>query len=666
MAITDQDIRLMAAEVLADTDDGGGRMTGREVVDGQSNNLFPDVSELDRTIGRVNLRKAFPALLSANRDTYYGVNIIIDEAPRDPNVSVTMFSTGSWSDRRSDAVSRMESYLARGPKYDGYLWDQHIAGQRAILIIQRPDRELPPIGTTLVLVKDPGLASEKQQFVRVIKVSSQDRTFSVSGCSTEFTRTVVTCEISDPLQFDIVGGIPHCQDDLGERYYNGQVQSVARSKVYTTVVADAARYAGMTTLSEAAAMGAYTIKAASIFGQLVPSAQVESAITDARPHADSAIPIAAGGMVNMTTTAAWSPTSTLYVGQGIYPGSLKVTIASTTITDKAGQLIAGGGVQVGTVDYANGILRIVSGGPDYGAASKAIAFVPAAHPVRNMQTAAWDITPESRSGTVVFMLDPVAAPGSMSIHYMAQGRWYVLRDDGSGALRGTDSAYGSGTVNYSTGSVVVTLGALPDVGSSIIAVWGTSLVDNDRSGASVKAMMRMEDIDTGLDAQGKPRAIARGGLTITWTGVDGQPKTATDDGAGGLTGDATGRVHYIDRWVEFAPIELPSGGTQITVVTGYAESSTAVTGINGNVIQLAAAPKPGTVFINLPTPKGTIGLRDDGTGNLKSFFYSHGKVPSAVVGTVNYTTGECVLNTPMLVQPLIWCSISSLVGTVNA
>ncbi len=662
MAITDQDIRLMASEVLADVPEAGGRITGNEVIDGQSNNLFPDVSELDRTIGRVSLRKAFPAVLSANRDTYYGVNVILDERPADPNVDVTLFTTESWTDTRAAAVSRMESYLARGPKYDGYLWDQHIAGQKAILLIQRPDRELPAIGATLVLVKDPGLSTEQQQFVRITKVSSQDRVFSASGCSTEFTRTVVTCELSDPLQFDIVGGIPHCNDDVGERYYNGQLQTTARSKVYTTVVADAARYAGMTTLAEAAAMGAYTIRAKSIFGQLVPSAQVESAITDARPHGDSAIPVAAGGQVSLTTTAAWSPTSTLYAGQGIYPGSLTVTIGGTTITDKAGVLLAGG-VQVGTVDYANGILSIVPNGPDYGSASKTIQFTPAAHPVRNMQTAAWDVTAESRSGTVVFILDPVAAPGSLSIHYMAQGKWYVLRDDGAGALRGADTAYGSGTINYATGSVVVTLGALPDMGSSIIAVWGTRLVDMDRSGASVKAIMRLENIDTGVDAKGNPRAIARGNLTITWTGSDLLTKTATDDGAGNLTGDATGRVHYIDRWVEFAPNVLPAGGAQITVVTGYAETSTAISGITGNIVTLAAAPKPGTVFITVPAGDESISIRDDGQGNLKSFYYSGGKVPDAIVGTVNYTTGECTLNSTMTINPLRYCGISNLMGS---
>lgn len=658
MAITDQDIRLMASEVLSDTDDSGGRITGNEVIDGQSNNLFPDVSELDRTIGRVNLRKAFPAVLSANRDTYYGVNAIIDEAPLDPNVSVTMFSTESWTDTRAAAVSRMESYLARGPKYDGYLWDQHIAGQKALLIIQRTDRELPPIGATLALVKNAGLSTETTQFVRIIKVSSQERTFSASGCSTEFRRTVVTCEISDPLQVDMLGGVPHCNDDTAVVNAN--------TKVYSTVVADAARYAGMTTLAEAAAMGAYSIKAATIFGQLVPSAQVESAITDARPHGDSAIPVAAGGQVSLNTTAAWSPTSNLYAGQGIYPGSLTVTIGGTVITDRAGVLETGG-VQVGIVDYSNGILSIVSGGPDYGTVSKAIQFVPAAHPVRNMQTAAWDVTAESRSGTVVFILDPVAAPGSLSIHYMAQGKWYVLRDDGSGALRGADTAYGSGSINYSTGSVVVTLGALPDVGSSVIAVWGTRLVDTDRSGLAVKASMRLI-VDTPLDAQGNPTALARNGVTITWTGADALTKTATDDGAGNLTGDATGTVNYADRTIDLIPVLMPPGGAQISVTSGYGPMSNEIASIVGSTITLAHPPTPGTVRLIVPTSApvaASIGLRDDGAGNLRAYTTDekvHVISPTTIVGSVNYTTGECVISGSIPVRYATYCTSFTLLG----
>lgn len=58
MTIQTGDIKLLKSQVLLDTADGGGAMTSNEVIDGQSNNLFPDVSALDRTYGRISMRKA--------------------------------------------------------------------------------------------------------------------------------------------------------------------------------------------------------------------------------------------------------------------------------------------------------------------------------------------------------------------------------------------------------------------------------------------------------------------------------------------------------------------------------------------------------------------------------------------------------------------------------
>lgn len=670
MALTDQDIRLMASQVLADVPEGGGRMTGAEVVDGVSNNLFSDVSELDRTIGRVSLRKAYPAVLSANRDTYYGVNVIMDQRPSDANVDVTMFTTHDWDDTRSAAVSRMESYLARGPKYDGWLWDQHIAGQKAIVLLQHTDRELPPVGATLVLVKDAGKTTEKAQFVRITKVSGANRSFTSSGCNAAFTLTVVTCEISDPLQVDMLGGIPHCNDDTAVVNAN--------TRVYASVVADAARYAGMTTLADAATLGDYSIKARTIFGQLVPSAQVESAITDAKPNGDSAIPVAAGGTVTITTTVDWDSTHALYVGQGIFPGSLSVTIGSAVVTDKAGLLYAAG-VQVGTVDYANGILSIVSGGPDYGTGSKTVSFTPAAMPVRNMQTAGWDVAAESRSGTVVFILDPVPAPGSLSISYMAQGKWYVLRDDGSGALRGADSAYGSGIVNFVTGSVVVTLGALPDVGSTVLATWGKPSIEINRSGAPLAASMRLT-VAVPPDAQGHPQGMGVGSVTITWPKGNGTTYTATDDAHGNLTGDATGRINYALCTIDFTPHALPPVGAEITVQAAPAspssESPAGTLQADQIAFTMAAPPKPGSVYITAQagyqrnncltggtdTLTAAIQLGDDGLGSIKPY-----GVNAFPVGSVNYTTGEVLIDRSMTVTGVAMsCFISGPTGLMSA
>lgn len=636
MGITDQDIRLMASERLADTDDGGGRMTGNEVVDGVSNNLFPDVSELDRTIGRVALRKAFPAVLSANSDPYYGANVIIDRGPADPNVSVTLFSTRSWTDERADAVSRMESYLARGPRLDGYLYDQHIAGQKALVILMRTDRQLPAVGQTIVVVKDPGLSTEAQQFVRITKVSSVEQSFSgpSTPCGTaSYTRQVVTVEISDALLWDVQGGVPHCTDDSSQNI---------RSRLYTTIVADAATYAGITALAEPVSMGALTVRAASIFTQLVPSAQTEIPITDATPHGDSAIPIEAGGQAQIVTNAELGAGLSLYVGQGIFPGSLSVSVSGATITDQAGLLMLDS-VEIGTVDYSSGVLTIASGGPNYSNYTKTITFTPAAQPARATQSAGWDVTPESRSGTLVFLLDPRPAPGALAVHYMAQGKWYVLRDDASGALRGADSSYGSGVVNYATGSVVVTLGALPDVGSTIIATWGTSTTEIDRSGINVYAEQLITiELDEG-------QRLTRNGVTITWPDGSGGSYHAEDDGAGNLTGDATGRINYADKTIQFRPNVLPPAGAEIAVTSGYGPLYTGIASIDGGTITLSNPPAPGSVELLIPVShngqtRGSLKIADDGVGTLRvvdsvGVSVAHG----TNMGTVNYDTGVCSL-----------------------
>lgn len=85
------DIKLNKSQVLLDTSDGGGAMTSVEVIDGQSNNLFPDVSALDRTYGRISMRKAFPAIMTSNTDSYFGSQVIISRVPEDPRVSVSLF-----------------------------------------------------------------------------------------------------------------------------------------------------------------------------------------------------------------------------------------------------------------------------------------------------------------------------------------------------------------------------------------------------------------------------------------------------------------------------------------------------------------------------------------------------------------------------------------------
>lgn len=75
------------------------------------------------------------------------------------------------------------------------------------------------------------------------------------------------------------------------------------------------------------------------------------------------------------------------------------------------------------------------------------------------------------------------------VSFLALGKWQEIRDQGNGELAGE----GTGTVDFATGSVSITLSALPDVGSSLIYAY---VGQNDaaltqRTGTSVQARARI-------------------------------------------------------------------------------------------------------------------------------------------------------------------------------
>jgi prophage antirepressor-like protein len=51
-------------------DSDGGAPTATVITDGTSNAIFPDISELDRAGGRVNLRKLHVSVQTMDTDTY--------------------------------------------------------------------------------------------------------------------------------------------------------------------------------------------------------------------------------------------------------------------------------------------------------------------------------------------------------------------------------------------------------------------------------------------------------------------------------------------------------------------------------------------------------------------------------------------------------------------
>ena len=211
---------------------------------------LPDISELDRAGGRVNLRKSFVQVATDDTDTYFGANVIVAEPPQDERVSVTLFSTRKTFDTREQAQTRIEAYLNKGPEWAGYLFENHIAGQRVIQLFQRLSDAVPNVGQTLVLIENEGLPTQKEQYIRATAVSVVERSFTYntdqdyrprSSPSPSATRCASTSRARPPA-------------DAFTRATNS-------TKTRDTVVADAGTYVGVVPLTQAAAVGDFTIRA---------------------------------------------------------------------------------------------------------------------------------------------------------------------------------------------------------------------------------------------------------------------------------------------------------------------------------------------------------------------------------------------------------------------
>ncbi|WP_180089452.1 hypothetical protein [Acinetobacter sp. YH12219] len=539
------DIKLMKSQVLLDTPDGGGQMTANEIIDGQSNNLFPDVDEMDRLYGRVGLRKFFPAIKTPMTPTAFGVHVIISRMPADPNVSVNLFTTKNWFDRRTNAQNQVEQYLARDVKWEGHLLELQLQGQRSFQIsLNENSQNIPAQGKTVVLIANENKATEKVQFVRVTEiVANEVREFEISGRVVK--RRIVTCGISDALRNDFEG-------QTVQQFLNGNTPIAF---VRDTRVADATNYYGIKKLVQDIQLGSTKIQVDSIYSQLVPSAQTETPLSeiDAAGQLNSLV-AGRGTPLTKQYSITVSSSQGFYLGSAVLPKSVSFTLFGSAITDVGGELKNSAGTVVGTIDYQNGLISW-NANAGTGATTLNLSFTPAASPSFPQESALIYVTAENRGYNWLRNILPLPAPASLQASYVAQGKVYTLRDNGAGQLRGADSAYGSGTINYETGAMVMTTGALPDANTAILLTWGNKVSVFERASLSIKKAYI--EFDSGTD-------FVPGTLTVNWL-LNGVEKSAVDDGVGNFTGDATGIINYADGIAKMMPALLPNGGTTLNL-----------------------------------------------------------------------------------------------------
>ena len=638
MAIETNNLVLYKSERLTDTSDGGGKYNGQVIVDGQSNNLFDDIAEMDRTMGDVSMRKIFPAVTTNDTDKLMGATVFISENPVDPNVSALIFSTKSWTDERQAAKNRVENYLAKGGQIAGTPLDTHWQGMKSVQVAMFPTETESSVGDTIVLISNEGKPLEREQYIRITKVETRTAIMIVDGKQVEYK--IATYTINDPLVVDFVGL-------SAKQWYNGD-KSV--SIIRDTIVADTGNYYGSVGLKTEAKVGEYTVNAKDIFSQIIPSAQTETPIIDVNAAGESVVLVAgndAAITVSIPTTVSTS--QNLYLGSGVMPSSLSFLLFGQVVTDQGGLLKTSSGTQVGTVNYQKGLIQWTSAATT-GATTLNITFKPAAAPNQYYQSYAVPVTQNNQSTNWTGVLVPTPAPGSLSISYMSQGKFYELKDDGSGQLKGSSASFGSGRINYETGSWLLTTGALPDVDTPILLLWGTPIVTFVRSNLGVeKAAFKFDLSRLGIAS----------GVTATWL-LEGEPKTAISNAQGKFTGDATGDINYALGIGKIIPNKLPQKNTQFTVTYSYGvaltQSKSDITPDGSQkltfTIGTGAAIQPNSVELSIPVSDqlglntGTAQLIDvpinGTTGNLVN-------TTGNIQGTITYATGE-VQVTPNLIR----------------
>ena len=525
MTITQNDLEILKSEIMADTADGGGLPTGIAVVDGVSNNLFPDVSDIDRLIGRVRLRKVSLAVKTANAELLQAPRMLFTELPDNPNISVFAFKASSFADRRSDAQDKIESYLAFGTKWAGHLLETQLAGQRVIQISLGLKDAVPAVGQPLVIVQNEGQSDEFYQYLRPLKVDTVVREFQRTVSET-VSRNVVTIEFGDVLSKTFNGlTVP-------EFYQNASTSR--RAILREARIADAAKYHSASRLAEpVVAMQSRQVRLESIFTQVVPSTQVETPILQRDPANQIATQARGDGVINISQSVNVTTNTAFNLPSGIAVGTLSLNVGGQTLTDRDGELVNGQNVGYASIQYGIGQITWYNL-LNLGQTTITGSYKPASEFTRVAQTD-YQIVGDNAGYNFVRELGAEPLPNSLKITYTVGGNNYLVHDDGRGNLI-DDDGNGRGTVQGKT--VLLTTAAIPDAASYIIYSFGVDLSTVKYGAQALPAAYHVINVADKVS----------GAITVTWA----TDKTAIVNN-GVVTGDATGT--FVDGKLNIAPNE---------------------------------------------------------------------------------------------------------------
>jgi hypothetical protein len=644
MTINALDLKFIQSERMTDFTDGGGRMGATEIVSGVMDNVFSDLSDAAGLRGAVSLRKIFAQVNSANTDTYLDPFFFLTDVPVNANVDVLAFQTKSATDERAAARNNYESYRVKGVKSQYVLYGRHYAGQRMLQVYCRAEIPSPDIGDVFCLSLEMSGYSPGEQYVRVEKVESRQTVTFTDGTG-DFTRDVLILTLTNTLLFEFPG-----QEDP-TRFSPGSPTLIRFTQVGATT-----KYYGFKALSETAAAGDTVVRVDTPYIPAVPTTQSQVPVVDQLAGLGSLSMIPSGAAAALTwsgtLSGAANASATRYLGTPFAKRSLTVLVAGVELRDDGnGGIVATDPAQTGwsgSASYDVGSFTVARSTAWGGTTS--VTATPAGAVTDQSFSARKVINAANRALSYVFQLPSIPSPGSTVLDYLALGKWVRLRDNGAGQLVGNPGE-GTATINYATRSIAVTLGALPDVDSSLVVAWGTDLRAKNSSGdITVPTPAYRQQLDHG--------GIIPSTFSMSWIS-GGVSRSATCSG-GGVTGDASGKLDAANGAVEFSTATPADADTGYTYAYDYASSPTAIraetftpTAAGGAVaFTLAHAPKPGSVRAswNLMPPtagyggggRGTaVSLLDDSVGGFFGAFFG-------TINTIDYISGGIMLTVEAL------------------
>lgn len=542
MTITRQDIKILKSDNVSDFDDGGGRVTNREVVDGESNDLFSDIPDTSRAYGDVDMVKIYPAVTTDDNDALLGSIFSLGRLPEDDSVNITLFSTKDWFDTRKQAIKSLESYLAPSIKLEGELLETQLKGQQVIQVILPLDGTVPTVGKSYYLVQHEEQPNFFEQYVFVTSVSVQEKAYR--GGTLTGTYKVATLELSTKLDYSFKGVTP---TQFGST-------EVGIAIIRETRVADTSNYYTTKPLVEDVLRESASIKVDDIFTQLVPSARQDKPLSGLNPAGVSQALVPVG--IETTIELPSFTVSSLYtynIGVPITPNTLNLTLGTTVIEESSGVLSVGG-VTVGFVDYQTGMLSWLE---NYQPSTDTLVvkFLPASIVPTINDSLAIEITEGNRGLSMAWTLDTPPLAGSLIVTYIVLGDIYTLRDQGGGILKGANDSFGVGRITYENGDVLLTFGSEPDVGSHVLFTWANNKGVSKLAATSLTKLGFKHTLPVAVSG----RSINVSSIVITWG-----DKTATVKGRS-ITGDATGSYNPNTRVLHILPNVLPPVGVAYSV-----------------------------------------------------------------------------------------------------